>query len=162
MLSQYVLYGGELVTTDSALDNLSALAPVAVTNASSASVLKGSAFLGAALVHTQYTIGSFQQTLTNTTLTARSTTLLISARALGLGKVVFVGFANSVVPQTNDQSVVMSNIISDAAGIQPPVWYETTNAQAYSMGTYNIEGGDTKPAARVDTQRCKLGLDVHA
>ena len=50
MLSQYVRYGGELVTTDSVLDNLSALAPVAVTNASAAPVVNGSSFLQAALI----------------------------------------------------------------------------------------------------------------
>lgn len=143
MLSQYVRYGGELVTTDPALDNLSALAPIAVANASSASVLNGPSFLGDALIHTQYAISSFQLTSTNTTLAAESPTLLISARAVGLGKVVFVGLPNSTAPQTNDQSVVMSNIISNAAGTQPPVWYETTDAQAYSLGTYTIEGSRT-------------------
>ncbi len=140
MLSQYVRYGGELVTTDSVLDNLSALAPVAVTNASAAPVVNGSSFLQAALIHTGYASDSFRETVTNTTLTARSATLLISTRAVGLGKVVFVGFANSAVPQTNDQSVVVSNIISNAVGAQPPLWYETTDAQASSMGTYSVAG----------------------
>jgi hypothetical protein len=140
MLSLYVRYGGELVTTDPSLDNLSALAPVAGTNTSAVPALDGPSFLEAALAHTQYTNSSFQEAVTNTTLTARSTALLISARVVGLGKVVFVGFGGSSVPQTNDQSVVVSNIIANAAGAKPPLWYESTDAQASSMGTYSVEG----------------------
>jgi hypothetical protein len=36
--------------------------------------------------------------------------------------------------------VVISNILSDAAGVQPPLWYETGGAQASPTGVYSVEG----------------------
>jgi hypothetical protein len=121
------------------------LRPASGTNASETSVLNGSSFLRSALLHTGYANDSFQETTTSTALTARSPNLLISAQALGLGKVVFIDFGSSPIPQISDQSVVLSNIISDAAGIPPPFWYEASDSQASSTETYSVEGTRGSP-----------------
>ena len=127
-----VRYGGELVTTDPALDNLSALRPS--QSPTPPRYLPSTVrHPQAALVHTQYTNSSFQETVTNTTLTARDAAAHLR-ECVGLGKVVFVGFGRSSVPQTNDQSVVVSNIISDATGIKSPLWYGSTDPSVFDGG----------------------------
>jgi hypothetical protein len=140
LLSQYVRRGGELVTTDAALANLSAFTPVVSAGSSGAALLNASSFLETALVHTVYAKDSFHETVSRTTLTAQSTNLVISAGVVGVGKVVFIGFGNSSVTQTGGQSVVISNILSNAAGVPPPLWYGTNSGQASSAGEYSVEG----------------------
>ena len=137
LLAHYVRQGGELVTTDAGLANLSAFTPVP---AKGAPLLNASSYLRTALSHTGYANNSFQVTVTNSSLTARSTDLSISAVDLGLGKVVFIGFGSSSFTQTSDRSVVISNVLSDAASVPPPFWYGTGDAQASSTVVYSVQG----------------------
>jgi hypothetical protein len=145
LLSRYVQKGGELVTTDTSLANLSAFTPKVKEGASGSSLLSASSFLRTALLHTGYASESFHQTITNSTLLARSPNLLLSAVVLGLGKIVFIGFGNASITQISDPLVVVSNILSNAVGVQPPIWYETTDSQASSTVVYSVEGTRGSP-----------------
>ena len=139
-LGRYVLEGGELLTTDPPIANLSTLAIPNRANASGTSILNSSSFLQTALAHTTYAEESFQEETTNTSVNVRSSDLSISARVIGLGKVISIGFATSSFIQISAQTAVISNILASAVGAQTPFWYELPDLQAGSGDTYTIEG----------------------
>jgi hypothetical protein len=138
LLTKYVRDGGELLTTDPALANMSA-SPAAKTNASGTTALNAS-FLTAAIAHTGYPDASFHTSVTNSTLVAKSTNLVISARESGHGQVVFVGFASQLIPEVGDQLVVISNIISDVSGVPLAFWYGAVDSQTPSTEAYSVDG----------------------
>jgi hypothetical protein len=145
LLSQYVRNGGEFVTTDASLADLNAFTPKKGEGISVASALNFSSFLRTAVAHTGYANDSFQQAGINTTVTAKSSDLVISSQALGLGKVVFIGFGSALIPQIGDQLVVISNILSNSMGVQPPFWYELADSKTPLTGMYSIEGTRGSP-----------------
>ncbi len=140
LLGQYVRNGGELITTDIMLANSSALTPSGLDNASARPLLNASSLLNSAIIHTAYANDSFGETLTNSTFTARSPDLLVSATILGHGKVVLLDFGSSAVPQNGDEFVVVSNVISNAMDIQSPLWYAPTGSLSPWTGMYGVEG----------------------
>lgn len=140
LLNQYVQGGGELVTTDSSLARLGPSKSVIPVVTSQYGYTNASSFLKRALAHTSYANDSLEVEGNNTTLTARGANLTISESTLERGKIVFVDFGNSPFIHPGDQSLVISNLLSAAVNVSPPLWYQLGASEEMSTTEYSIEG----------------------
>lgn len=140
LLSEYVQEGGVLISSDASFASQGSLRDLTSAPYSPSGDMGGPTFLKGALEHTNFANDTYQVVASNTTLFARSANLTISATALGAGKLVSVGFENSTFIRTDDQLVVVSNLLSLAAHTSPPFWYHPSGSEISSGNEYSVQG----------------------